>query len=210
MDEITDILFVTSNNGKIAEAKRALTSFGFNVEPFQINGKLPEIEEIQASDLATVASDKLRKAVSMVDLTTENLGVMVEDAGFFIEEFDGFPGVFSSYVYKTLGINGVIKSLENVENRGAKFKCVIGIYLDGNELFFEGVCNGVVSTNIRGENGFGYDPIFIPNGGDGRTFSEMKMEEKQQFSHRGNALEAVRAYFEELKQSPTSNHCSES
>ena len=67
-----------------------------------------------------------------------------------------------------------------------------------------------MSKKARGKNGFGYDPIFIPDGGDGRTFAEMTSEEKQIFSHRGKALKKLRDYFEERNQSPTSNHGSES
>ena len=129
---------------------------------------------------------------------------MVEDAGFFIDEFDGFPGVYSSYVHKTLGIKGIIKTLEGKENRDASFQCVIGIHLDGEEFFFKGECKGQVSERVLGSNGFGYDPIFIPNEGNGRTFGEMNNEEKQQFSHRGKAMDKLRAYLQGRNQSPTS------
>jgi len=210
MDENTTILFVTSNSGKLSEAKMALNPFGLNVEAFQFNEENPGIEEIQASELRIVAADKLRKAVSIVQNSTKNLGVMVEDAGFFLDEFNGFPGVYSSYVHKSLGINGVLRTLNGIENRAASFKCVIGIHLDGEEIFFEGECKGHVSEKALGTNGFGYDPIFIPIDGDGSTFAQMTSEQKQFFSHRGMAMESLRAHLEGRNQSPTSNHGSES
>ncbi len=208
MDEKTTILFVTSNSGKLNEAKLALNPFGLNIESFHFNEEFPEIEEIQSSELRHVAKDKLRKAVTIVKNSSNKLGVMVEDAGFFIEEFDGFPGVYSSYIHKTLGIEGIIKTLTGIKNRDACFKCVIGIHLDGEEFFFEGECKGRVSEIALGTNGFGYDPIFIPNEGNGRTFAEMNSKEKQKFSHRGKAIESLRAYLHERNQSPTSNQCS--
>ena len=207
MDEKTTILFVTSNLGKLSEAKIALKPFGLNVEAFQFN---EEIQEIQSSNLHFVTADKLTKAVSIVKNSSHKLGVMVEDAGFFLEEYSGFPGVYSAYVHKTLGNQGILRTLNEVENRGAIFRCVIGIYLNDREIYFEGLCKGQVSKKARGKNGFGYDPIFIPDGGDGRTFAEMTSEEKQIFSHRGKALKKLRDYFEERNQSPTSNHGSES
>ena len=210
MDEKRTILFVTSNSGKLDEAKLALNPFGLNIESFRFNEEFTEIEEIQSSELRHVAKDKLRKAVTIVNNSSNKLGVMVEDAGFFIDELDGFPGVYSSYVHETLGIQGIIKILTGIKNRDACFKCVIGIHLDDEELFFEGECKGQVSGKAVGTNGFGYDPIFIPNEGNGRTFAEMSSKEKQKFSHRGKAMEALRAYLQQRNQSPTSNQCSES
>ena len=210
MGDKGSILFVTSNAGKLDEAKLALHPFGLNVESFHFNEEFPEIEEIQSSELRHVAKDKLRKAVTIVKSSSNKLGIMVEDAGFFIEALDGFPGVYSSYVHKTLGIKGIMKTLTDIKNRDACFKCVIGIHLDGEELFFEGECKGQVSEKALGTNGFGYDPIFVPKQGNGRTFAEMNREEKQKFSHRGKAMEALRAYLQERNQSPTSNQCSES
>ena len=207
MDEATTIMFVTSNQGKISEAKEALRPYGINVESYVPN---PEIDEIQSADLVEVAADKLMKAVSNSTLPSSILGVMVEDAGFFLDEYEGFPGVYSAYVHKTLGISGVLRSLKGIENRNASFRCVIGIHIEGENFFFEGACKGIVSDKIRGLNGFGYDPIFIPNEGDGRTFAEMKLEEKAKFSHRAKALGAFRSFLEEWKQSPTSNHGNES
>lgn len=208
MDEKRTILFVTSNSGKLNEAKLALSQFGINIESINFDGEFPEIEEIQSSELRHVAKDKLTKAVKIVKKSSSKLGVMVEDAGFFIDEFDGFPGVYSSYVHKTLGIKGIIKTLEGIENRDASFQCVIGIHLDGEEFFFKGECKGQVSERVLGSNGFGYDPIFIPNEGNGRTFGEMNNEEKQKFSHRGKAMDKLRAYLQGRNQSPTSNQCS--
>ena len=161
MDEKRTILFVTSNSGKLDEARLALNPFGLNIESFRFNEEFTKIEEIRSSELRHVAKDKLRKAVTIVNNSSNKLGVMVEDAGFFIDELDGFPGVYSSYVHETLGTQGIIKILTGIKNRDACFKCVIGIHLDDEELFFEGECKGQVSVKAVGTNGFGYDPIFI-------------------------------------------------
>ncbi|MBI31751.1 MAG: non-canonical purine NTP pyrophosphatase, RdgB/HAM1 family [Euryarchaeota archaeon] len=202
MGDENTILFFTSNKGKIAEAKAILKPYGINVEPFD---SLIEINEIQSANLEDVAADKLTKAIAN-NHSRNILAVMVEDAGFFIDEFEGFPGVYSSYVHKTLGINGVLRSLVGIENRCASFRCVIGMHIGRRNLFFTGECKGTVSSEVRGKNGFGYDPIFIPNEGDGRTFAEMNLEEKGQISHRTKAIDAFKAHFDEFKQSPTSNH----
>ena len=210
MDEKRTILFVTSNPGKLREAKLALNPYGLNVESFNHKKEFSEIQEIQSSELRHVAKDKLRKAVSIAKNSSNKIGVMVEDSGFFIQEIDGFPGVFSSYVYKTLGIEGILKALSGITNREACFKCVIGIHLDDQELFFEGECKGRVSEKPLGTNGFGFDPIFIPSEGNGNTFGEMNSREKQKFSHRGKAIESLRAHLQDRIQSPTSNQRGES
>jgi len=207
MGDENTILFFTSNKGKIAEAKAILEPYGIKV--YRHLDSITEINEIQSDNLEDVAADKLTKAMTNKTdsaAATRALAVMVEDAGFFIDEFEGFPGVYSSYVHKTLGIDGVLRSLVGIENRRASFRCVIGMHIGGRNLFFTGECKGNVSNEIRGKNGFGYDPIFVPNDGDGRTFAEMNLEEKGLISHRTRALDAFKAYFDEFKQSPTSNH----
>lgn len=116
--------------------------------------------------------------------------IIVEDAGLFIEELNGFPGPYSSYVYRTIGIQGVLKLMENIENRSACFKSA-AVFVDSNTVFIAtGEVCGVISEKPRGDRGFGFDPIFIPSG-ESRTFAEMDIEEKNRYSHRAGALRKI-------------------
>jgi len=108
----------------------------------------------------------------------------IEDSGLFIKALNGFPGVYSSYVFKTIGNEGILKLMRGVEDREAKFVCVIA-YNDGKVRIFKGEVVGKISNEMRGEHGFGYDPIFEYNG---RTFAEMG-EEKDLVSHRRRAAD---------------------
>jgi len=121
--------------------------------------------------------------------------VFVEDAGLFIDALNGFPGPYSSYVYRTIGVEGVLKLVEG-KSRGAAFVSVIALYHPGKGVrVFKGMCRGVIAQHPRGFSGFGFDPIFIPEG-VGKTFAEMREDEKNKLSHRG---EAARKLIEWLK-----------
>jgi XTP/dITP diphosphohydrolase len=93
-------------------------------------------------------------------------------------------------------IHKLLSKLENNNNRKAKFRTVISLILDNKEYFFEGICDGEILTDRKGEKGFGYDPIFMPEGSD-KSFAEMSMEEKNKFSHRKKAVDKM---IEFLKQ----------
>jgi len=170
---------VTSNPGKAREFEDLFSRYGlsFRVEPI----KTPEI---QAMDLRLIAEES---ALYAYDVLREP--VMVEDAGLFIDALGGFPGPFSSYAYKTIGIRGILKLMEGVEDRRARFISVIAFYtpMIGSVKTFAGEVEGYISYEPRGSGGFGFDPIFIPAEGDGRTFAELSMEEKNRFSHRARA-----------------------
>ncbi|RLE72114.1 MAG: non-canonical purine NTP pyrophosphatase, RdgB/HAM1 family, partial [Thermoprotei archaeon] len=112
----------------------------------------------------------------------------VEDAGLFVEALNGFPGPYSSYIYKTIGCEGILKLLEGVDNRKAYFLSVVALRAPGlGDVVFKGKVNGIIANEMRGEKGFGFDPIFIPDGCE-KTFAEMNIEEKSRYSHRGKAL----------------------
>ncbi|MCQ5375520.1 MAG: non-canonical purine NTP pyrophosphatase, partial [Methanomassiliicoccales archaeon] len=102
----------------------------------------------------------------------------------------GFPGVYSSYVFKTLGCTGILKLMRDVEDREAYFQCCIGCIIDNKEIMVSEKVYGRISTEERGEGGFGFDPIFIPEG-EIRTFAEMSIEEKNRISHRGKAISTL-------------------
>ena len=105
-----------------------------------------------------------------------------------IDNFDGFPGVYTRYVYDTIGLAGVLRQMEGVDNRACTFRCVLGLLTEsGEKQKFVGECSGTLINEMRGDEGFGYDPIFIPEGFD-KTFAELASEEKNSISHRGKAM----------------------
>ena len=203
------IWFLTGNLGKVKEAKQHLEKLGYEVEQLVID---EEISEPQSDNLQSVAQAKIIQ--SLPHLPNDNDMLLVEDAGLFIEHLNGFPGVYSAYVLKTIGCNGILKLLAHLESedpvmngqmREAEFQAVAALW-NGKEIIFgNGKCPGWISQGIDGEGGFGFDPIFIPFDLDaignpltagnygktsthGATFAAVKLEEKQLFSHRMRAL----------------------
>jgi len=144
-----------------------------------------EKHEIQAEDLSKIASVAAEQAFHESSVQ----GVAAEDAGFFVEALNGFPGPYSSYVYKKLGVDGILRLLREGDRRDASFSSAVAYCSRSNRtVCFEGTVKGQVSFTPRGRHGFGFDPIFIPDQGEGRTFAEMGIEEKNRFSHRAIAF----------------------
>ena len=179
------MLFVTSNPGKAREAEEIL---GSDVEQVDY-----DCVEIQSDSLAEIAAYSVRDAY-------DHLGepCFVDDSGMFVEGVGGFPGPYSSYVYSTLGLDGVLRALEGFEggDRAARFDCVVA-YHDGSDVHtFEGTVRGRVADEPRGDGGFGYDPIFeVVEDDEGRTFAEMPPDEKNAVSHRRRAFEAFAEFL---------------
>jgi len=176
------LYYVTTNPGKLREARRYL---GDSV----IDSYDYDYPEIQATTLEPIAGAP----------------VVVDDAGLFIDAFDGFPGPYSSFVENTIGIERVWHLTRAVDDREAAFRCVLaycdgegfddGVERDGDALpvkCFTGVVEGEIVAP-RGSGGFGYDPIFEH---DGATFAERTADEKNELSHRGRALEAFAEWFD--------------
>jgi len=144
-----------------------------------------EKHEIQAEDLSKIASFAAEQAVDETGMKD----VVAEDAGFFVDALNGFPGPYSSYVYRKLGVDGILRLLREGDRRDASFSCVVAYCSRSHgAVWFEGAVKGKVSSTPRGQHGFGFDPIFIPNQGEGRTFAEMGIDEKNRFSHRAMAF----------------------
>jgi len=179
-----ELYFITGNKGKFKEAKEKLKFL--DIELIQANIGYPEI---QASDLKEIA-------LFGINFCSERLKspFFLEDSGLFIEELNSFPGPYSRYVQETIGNEGILKLLLNIRNRSAYFKSTVGLYKNGPHIF-EGISRGTISNEIRGHEGFGYDPIFIPKE-NSKTFGEMTTTEKNKFSHRGIALENMAKYLE--------------
>ncbi len=175
---------ITSNPGKFNEYYAFFKEIGLEAE--WIRMKYPEI---QADTTEEVVIE------SMNFLTSKGYkDFIVDDSGIFIDALNGFPGVYSSYVYKTIGLSGILKLLNDYENRGAKFVTVIGLELGGNTHLFKGEVRGTISFEPQGTGGFGYDPIFIPEGMN-KTFAEMSIEEKNSISHRGRAMNSLKEFL---------------
>lgn len=142
--------------------------------------------EIQAESLEITLIPGLQWAMSHY-----RRPVMIDDSGLFIDALKGFPGVYSSYVFKTVGCDGILSLMKGVEDRGARFECCIGFMRPDEEPFIaKGVAPGSISTKQVGTGGFGYDPIFVPEGHK-RTYAQFEVDEKNRISHRGRAIELL-------------------
>jgi len=179
MHKSFDLYFVSSNNHKYSEAKKILDSFGINLGFLKSN-----LEEIQSNSLENIAMAKARDAFSKFKKP-----LIIEDDGLFIDSIQGFPGPYSSYVFKTIGNKGILNLLKN--NRKAKFLSII-TYCDKNFLeSFDGKLDGRISKTKKGK-GWGFDPIFIPNNSK-KTFAEIN--NKNELSHRYKALKQFSKWY---------------
>lgn len=114
--------------------------------------------------------------------------LVLEDSGLYINALKGFPGPYSSYVFKKIGNEGILKLMRSVKDRTAKFVCVVAFAHPKYGIrLFKGEVKGKISLEVRGSKGFGFDPIFIPEGSN-KTFGEMDINEKNMFSHRSKAF----------------------
>ena len=190
------VWFMTGNAGKVREAKHVLEPLGFNVQQLIIEGV--EISEPQCDDLEIVARSKLEQA--RMHLPNKNDAIMVEDAGLFVDYLNGFPGVYSAYALKTIGCEGLLRLMSEATSRGAEFQAVAALLLDGTVHISRGICRGVLAMNQSGSEGFGFDPIFVPDDVDidgerhstnGLTFADVDLSVKEQFSHRRKALDGL-------------------
>ena len=184
--------FVTTNQNKVTEASGILSPLGFVIKQLLIGGQVPDIIEPQAEGIEEIARYKLEQAISLTMGTEfENEVLLVEDSGLFIDSLSGFPGPYSSFVHETIGLSGVLTLMSGETDRGAEFRAVAAVSFQGNILTSTGICRGVISENIFGDSGFGYDPIFIPEEANGRTCAQLSSDEKSTISHRGFALKEV-------------------
>jgi XTP/dITP diphosphohydrolase len=182
------IYFATSNKNKFNEASRILEKYGYELVLFSFEKK-----ELQSTDLGEIALQS-----ALIAYTYVNAPVVVEDSGLFIKALNGFPGPFSSYVYKTIGVRGVLKLMEGVTDRSAYFEAAVAIVMPPFERIFKGSVYGRIADSPRGTGGFGFDPIFIPENED-RTFAEMSVEEKNRYSHRARAFEKLGIWLKSIE-----------
>ena len=189
-----ELIFATHNNNKVKEVTKILPSYLSMKSLTDINF-FDEIEETGT----TFEENAQLKAKTIFDKTGKN--IFADDSGLVIEALDGAPGVYSAR-YAGTGkdednIAKALKELEGKTNRKAYFISIFCLILDGKEYFFEGRVNGTIATEIMGDNGFGYDPIFIPDGFS-KSFAQMSPEEKNAISHRGKAVEKLNDFLTNL------------
>lgn len=175
------LYFATGNLNKFAEVGRVLQEYGIELKQVDIKG-----DEIQAYSVLAVVEDSAKKIAKKFSKP-----FIVEDASLQVEVLNTFPGPYSSYVFKTIGPAGILKLMEEQDDRQAEFHSAMAYGEKGKLLKrFVGVAEGTISKEIRGEEGFGFDPIFIPQGSR-KTFAEMTIDEKNKFSHRGKAARVL-------------------
>jgi len=178
--------FVTSNVHKFQEARRVLSEYKIATAKLRVGAV-----EIQDYNLENIANFSALDAVKNCGLP-----IFVEDAGLFVEALNGFPGPYSAYVYRTVGTKGILKLMKNIKNRDAHFQSVIAFSSpEEPPTCFHGKVKGKISLQERGTSGFGYDPIFEPLEGDGRTFAEMTTAQKNMYSHRAEALRKFAEWY---------------
>ncbi|MCG3216107.1 MAG: XTP/dITP diphosphatase [Candidatus Heimdallarchaeota archaeon] len=176
-----DIFFVTHNEFKYMEAKQIAQEYDISVEWFNL-----EYQEIQENNLTAIANTSclqiLRDNENLVDKN-----FFLEDAGLFVESLNGFPGPYSSYVLHTIGNDGILQLMKKEENRYAYFKSVVAYHSGGKIHNFQGITDGTIIHEIKGDKGFGFDPIFRPLESE-FTFAEMTLKTKNLYSHRQKSL----------------------
>lgn len=180
-----DLLFASSNKNKYKEAKEILAKFGIKVGFLKFSPT-----EIQSDSIRDIAMQKVLGAYQKC-----KTAVIVEDDGLFIESLGGFPGPYSSYVFKTIGNDGILNLVK--KQRKADFVSVIAFCDHKKPILFEAKTSGRISHAKKGR-GWGYDPIFIPEGKN-KTYAQMK--EKNTLSHRYRALKKFASWFSDRQQS---------
>lgn len=172
------VYFATANPHKLREVQQLLQGQRLRVKMLPL-----KTIEIQSDDLREVARHALNATMG-----SGRRPIFVEDAGLFVNKLNGFPGPYSSYVYRTVGVQGLLRLLGSEADRAAQFRSAVALATANRKIeVFEGAADGWISEAPRGRRGFGFDPIFIP-AGSSRTFAEMPLRVKNRYSHRARAI----------------------
>lgn len=182
------IIFATNNAHKVEEIQAAI---GNKLEVISLKDAGIDIDIPEPHD--TLEANATEKSTTIHRLTKDNC--FSEDTGLEIEALDGEPGVKSArYAGEDRAfqknIDKVLEKLGDKPNRQARFRTVISLMWQDKEYLFEGICNGRITKEPTGTDGFGYDPIFVPEG-ESRSFAQMSMEEKNKYSHRRKAADKL-------------------
>ena len=190
------LVFATQNENKAHEIESLLPEYFkiISLKDIRCFDEIPETAE-------TLEGNSLLKASFISE--TYNLNCFADDTGLEIEALDNRPGVHSALYAgpdksAAANIDKVLSELEGKTSRNAQFRTLITLILNKSTFSFEGIVRGEIISEKRGENGFGYDPIFVPEG-EIRTFAEMSLEEKNKHSHRARAFQKMIDFLNELK-----------
>lgn len=185
------LVCATANPDKVVEIRGIL---GDLVDLAPRPAHVPDVVE----DADTLAGNARLKAAAICEAS--GTPAVADDTGLFVDVLDGAPGVFSArYAGEDAtyadNCDKLLRELDGIDDRGAEFRtAAMIVWPDGRELAVEGLCRGRIARTPQGDGGFGYDPIFVPDEGDGRSFAELTPVEKNEMSHRGRAFrELVRA-----------------
>ncbi len=190
-----DLVFATNNQHKLDEISNVLNG-SFSIHSLKVINCTEDIPET-GTTLEANASQKSRCIFERY-----NINCFADDTGLEVPVLNGAPGVYSArYAGEERcaekNMEKVLRELQGKTERGAQFRTVISLFIDGDEFLFEGIVKGQIIKEKRGSKGFGYDPIFIPDGYD-ETFAEMDMAMKNRISHRAKAVEKLSEFLKTL------------
>jgi XTP/dITP diphosphohydrolase len=186
------LIIATNNEGKIREIKPLLENIELlSLKDINYTNEIPE-------PYLTFEENALAKATAIYEFTGKN--VFADDSGLGVNALRGAPGVISAHYSDTRddekNLQKVLSELKDVKNRRAYYKAILCLIWEGETHFFEGICLGNIALEKRGTQGFGYDPIFIPDGYD-QTFGELPLDIKNSISHRGKAVRKLVNFLKE-------------
>ena len=188
------LVFATHNQNKLKEVQRLLPP----------NFEILSLDDIGCKEDIPETADSIDgNAIQKAEYVKKhyNYECFADDTGLEVDALSGAPGVYSARYAgeeknEAANMTKLLKELENTNNRKARFKTVIALKMNDHEILFQGICPGEIIRSPRGKKGFGYDPVFQPEG-NSRTFAEMEMSEKSQLSHRGKAMGQLIKYLSE-------------
>lgn len=187
------LVFATNNKNKLEEVKAMLTNF-----------EIVSLADINCFEDIPETADTLEgNAILKANYITEKFGLncFADDTGLEVKTLNNYPGVYSArYAGEDnnaeANMNKLLSELGDTKNRDAQFRTAVALNIEGKQFVFEGVCKGLILTEKQGDSGFGYDPIFMPNGFD-TSFAQMNMIEKGAISHRGKAIQQLVTFLNE-------------
>ncbi|MGX5688649.1 non-canonical purine NTP diphosphatase [Arcticibacter tournemirensis] len=188
------LIFATNNKHKLEEVQ-ALTGNRFNLKTLEEIGCFDDIPETGHTFRENASQKSHYLAANF------KVDCFADDSGLEVDALNGAPGVYSARYSGTRdsekNLQLVLEKMKSKEDRKARFRCVISLIINGKEYFFEGTVEGTIAHEKSGTDGFGYDPIFTPEGYS-KTFAEMDPDEKNAISHRGQAVNALISFLNKI------------
>jgi len=195
MQMLEQLVFASANENKVKEVEQKMGGITplVGLKAIGCNEEIPETSD-------TLEGNARQKAWYVWN--NYQVNCFADDTGLEIYSLNNEPGVYSAryagdHKDSNDNIAKVLANMEGIEERNARFRTVICLIIDGKEQLFEGIAEGKIATELKGSEGFGYDPIFIPNGST-RSFAEMSLQEKNEISHRGKAIKMLADYLKSV------------